>query len=627
MYKDNLFQLVRQEEVIIWAGAGLSFYAGYPSGKGIGKILIESLSKDEKKELDSSLLLPDLAEEYYRIKGNNKNALIKILKKTFIDFIPESTVYHDKIASIPHFKSIITTNYDKMLEESYKQKGQLIISSKQIPYLEKNKTNIFKVHGDLSEPESVIITRSDYINFFKEDSQNNVFWSVIKERLSTNSILFLGYNLEDPNVSVIFEKITETLDTHRKECFLVAPNLPKHKEIDLIKKGIHYINSTAEELIDDLIIDIKNNIIDDLEMGITSADTFREFLLTNNLLPELKSDSNTYKLNGLKGTSGSIEGKIDFTLKSDKQFIEEFNDFITGKKIGDFEISDDKLQKLNLSLGGLKMPRSEDGTYKLEIKSTPKITSVINFRFDDGFEMLDIPVKLYGTPLFIEIHLELKTAVLIVNLNLDTIPEVKFNFKYTHNKVCGSTRDEIELFTLLNNLGVGKQFTVFPRSYQSVSKSFAPMKELKELSEYFLEYFQNLKKIEQHYNIQFSDINIDSVSIETEDLISKVINIIEGNAMMFDWNDELHTELADFNEPTIEQLKMANESLAPFEALNVQEEFIELHGEQINLGYKKVLFLDSYISNLTSIIEKKDNFIKIKSKINKIQVSYSKTPI
>lgn len=624
MYKENLFQLIREEEVVIWAGAGLSFYAGFPSGKRLGEIIIESLSKAEKEQLDPSLLLPDLAEEYFRIKGNNKNSLIKILNKTFLDFTPKSTACHDKIASIPHFKTIITTNYDKMFEESLKQKGQLITSSKQIPYIDKNKTNIFKVQGDLSEPESIIITKSDYNNFFKKESQNNVFWSVIKERLSTKSVLFLGYNLEDPNISVVFEKITETLDTHRKECFLVAPNLPKHKESDLIKKGIHYINSTAEELIDDLIKDIKDNIIADLEKGTISADTFRDYLLNNNLLPELKSDKDSYKLNGIKGLNGSIEGKMNLTLKNDKDFIQEFNDFITGKKIGDFEIPEDKLLKLNLSMGGLKMLDSEEGTYKLEIKSTPRISSTIDIRFEDGFEILDIPVKLYGTKLFVEIHLELKTAILKVNINLETLPNTKFTFNYKHNKVCGKTKDEIELFTLLNNLGLGKQFTIFPKSYSSISKSLPPMTELTDEAQYFLEYFENLKRIEQHYNIRFSEISITSINNETDNLVLKVINIIEGNTMTFDWNDELQMELLDFKNSTIEQLEMVNKIHAPVEANNTQEEIVELHGQTINLGFKKVLFLESYVSNLPAIIEKKEKLVRIKSKNNKIEVSYSK---
>ena len=163
---DNLFELIRNEEVVIWAGAGLSISAGYPSGKKLGEILFQNLSNSEKKQIDKNLLLPDLAEEIYRIKGHNKNWIIRILKKTFIDTKPKTKEFHDKIALIPHFKTIITTNYDNLFEDSFGDKAQLLLSNSHIGYVEKNKTEIFKVHGDLTIPESIIITKSDYNNFF-----------------------------------------------------------------------------------------------------------------------------------------------------------------------------------------------------------------------------------------------------------------------------------------------------------------------------------------------------------------------------------------------------------------------------------------------------------------------------
>ena len=77
MHKENLFNLIRNEEVVIWAGAGLSLYAGYPSGKTLGEVLYSNLSESEKNIINPNSTLPDLAEEIYRIKGGNKNYIIK----------------------------------------------------------------------------------------------------------------------------------------------------------------------------------------------------------------------------------------------------------------------------------------------------------------------------------------------------------------------------------------------------------------------------------------------------------------------------------------------------------------------------------------------------------------------
>ena len=123
MAKENLFDLIRNEEVIIWAGAGMSMSAGFPSGKKLGEILIDNLTTAEKKQIDESVPLPDLAEEFYRLKGSNKNALIKILNQTF-NVKSNNTNTHDKLALIPHIKTIITTNYDSLIEESIGQNAQ-----------------------------------------------------------------------------------------------------------------------------------------------------------------------------------------------------------------------------------------------------------------------------------------------------------------------------------------------------------------------------------------------------------------------------------------------------------------------------------------------------------------------
>ncbi len=622
MYKDNLFSLIRKEEVIIWAGAGLSINAGFPSGQKLGEILVNNLSKSQREIINSSLTLPDLAEEFYRLKGNNRNALITILKKTFQNTSLKPTSLHEQLSIIPHFKTIITTNYDTLIEDSFKEKGQVVLSSNHIPYLEKDKAHIFKVHGDLNDPSSVIITKSDYNNFFKSNSESDIFWTVIKERISTKSVLFLGYNLEDPNVSVIFERITDALGKDRKECFLVAPNLPQHKVDNLTLKGIQYINITAEELISELLENLKENIIDDLEKGNTSADTFREFLLNMDVLPELKTDENKFKVKSLHGVNDKIEGKMNLTFKNDTEFIKELNDYAYGKKIGNFEVPEDKLINIDFWFGDLKFPNIPDGIQKLEFKSVPKIETIIDLRFEDNSEYIDIPVKLYGSISFIEIHLDLKSANFIINIDITTLPNAKVKFNYKHHEICKNVKEEIELFTLLKNLGEGKIFTVYPKNGSAFSKSFSDMKPLLEEAEYFLEYFNNLKTIEQHYKVRFSDISIHAITDSTFNTVDLIVSVINNVNREYTWNDELIMDLTDFSDSTINQLKSINELNHPVVANNRIEEIIELHGHDINIGYKKIEFLDTYVVNLESIIDKTETEAKLKSKSKKMIISY-----
>lgn len=627
MYKENLFELIRNEEVIIWAGAGLSLYAGYPSGQRLGEILVENLSQQERRNINENLPLPDLAEEFFRLKGNNRNALIKILKQTFLDKEPTSTICHQNLANIPHFKTIITTNYDSLIENAFKQKGQIAFSRKHIPYLQNGKTHIFKAHGDLNEPDSIIITKSDYNNFFKTNSDNDVYWTVIRERLTTNNVLFLGYNIEDPNVSVIFDKITDALGQNRKECFLVAPNLPQHKINDLIKKGIHYLNTTAEDLISDLLQNLKDNIIDDIEKGKTSADTFRHFLSNIDLLPELKAEKDSFKVRSIRGTGENVGGTMTIKLKNDSNFIREFTAFATGEKFGTFEIPEDKLLDVDFSYGGLKFPHSEGAT-KLEFKSYPRVDTTIDIRFDNNFEMNDVPVKLYGSTSRLEIHVELSSARITVNLNLNVLPNVKVKFNYQHKKTCKNVKSEIELYTLLKNLGEGNMFTVYTKSGEKYTKSFENMKPLIGEANFLLDYFNKLKTIEQYFNVHFSDVEFDSIDDSTVDKIELMMSVIKGEKIKYIWNDELlMTLIENYPDEIVKQFEQVDEINTPVVTNYNVEEIIELHGQDINVGFKKIEFPNPFIVNLQSIIDRKENVVRIKSKSKEMIVSYSKTKI
>lgn len=624
MSKDSLFELISKEDVIIWVGSGFSLYAGFPSGQSLGDILIESLSITERSLINKNLPLPELAEEFYRLKGNNRNTLIKILIETFKNNLPKSTEFHDKLSIIPHFKTIITTNYDTLIEDALKLKGQVVISSKQIPYLEKEKTQIFKVHGDLSEPDSIIITKSDYTNFLKDNRENDVYWNVIKERLSTKNVLFLGYNLEDLNVAAIFDRITDALGSNRKECFLVSPNLPHLKVNDLINKRIQYLDFTGEEFISELIENLKENIIGDLEKGKTSADTFRKFLSNINILPDLKAEIKNYKVNGLRGTNDNIEGKLNFTLENDLEFINELNDYINGKKFGDFEISEKKLINADFWYGGLKFPNSE-GISKIQFKSIPRIVTTIDIRFDDGFELVDIPVKLYSSTSYIEIHIELKNAYLKLNLDLTFHPETKVKFTYEHNEFCNKVNEEIDFFTLLIKLCTGERFTFYSKSGQSYSYPLPQMTEFFDDSLFLLNYFKNLRIIEQYYNVRFMNINLNSITKKTNNLILTAISVINSQSREFDWDEELQMDLFDKSQKTIEQFSKFNDIDAPVIAYHKKEEVIEIHGQKIKLGFKKVEFQEPYVSNLESLLNGKEKFVRIRSKNRKIKVSFTKT--
>ncbi|MDY0260217.1 MAG: SIR2 family protein [Desulfovibrio sp.] len=103
---------------------------------------------------------------------------------------------------------IITTNYDRLLEsemEDYKTfvgQEELVFSALQ------GWAEIYKIHGSVTNPDSIIITSKDY-NEFKEYSP------YLAAKLMTifmeYPIIFIGYSINDPNIRIILEELGKCL--------------------------------------------------------------------------------------------------------------------------------------------------------------------------------------------------------------------------------------------------------------------------------------------------------------------------------------------------------------------------------------------------------------------------------
>lgn len=626
MEKENLFELIRNEEVIIWAGAGMSLNSGYPSGKELCNLLYDNLTDSEKKLFENNYNLLDISEQIFRIKGHNRNYIIKTLKEVF-DKEPENIKTHKIISEIPHFRTIITTNYDRLFEIAYKSKGDLILSNSNLAYINKNKTQIFKIHGDLNDPDSIIITHSDYNNFFKSNSEYSTYWSVLKERLSTNSVLFLGYNLEDPNVSVVFERITDNLKSNRKECFLVAPNLPIHKVNDLTLKGIKYIDSTAEKLIEELIQVLKENIVKDLENNKVSANSFKEFVQNFNILPKLDSSKDSFKVEGFKSLNGTpAEGMLNLTLSNDNDFLLEFKDFMQGKSFGEFEISENIIKNAEISFEGIRLSNYTDGV-KFNFKSHAAYDDTVNIRFANGEEFFEFPVKLYGNESLIEVHSKLKSCKMIFKINVQNFPSCNFNFKYTREEICLNSRTELEMYNFLRNFAEGHEFTIFLKSGQKISKSLQRFPELIDHSLFYIQYFQKLQIIEKKYNVQFSNFSFNQINQDSIKLVDELIDLIQQGFILYDYKDGLQMELIpDYSQETIEALKGIGENGSPIVGAENNSSNEILHGQTINLGYKKVEILNPIIININDIINRTSNVALAESKTNTMRIKYQDSP-
>ena len=285
---EELISLVRREQVSLFIGAGFSKEAGAPSVWNLQKSILERIYDTEKRKSHENDSLADLSNFFVNeIHLGSRNPLMRILRKAF-DFVPTCTDDHNLLAKIPHFRRIFTTNYDTLLEDSYAKNDVCVVrNDADCAYMNKPFT-VVKVHGDFTDPDSVVITSDDYKQFFSAN-KNPIMWDLVKTEFATKNILFIGYSLEDNNILDIIQKVSDAQGSNQNEMFLIAPGISPEKHEKLKELKVHYFDAVANVFLTQLIEELKEHITEDFKNKYISGETCTRFLKSYQILPTVQT--------------------------------------------------------------------------------------------------------------------------------------------------------------------------------------------------------------------------------------------------------------------------------------------------------------------------------------------------
>jgi len=241
-----LCELIRHEKVILWVGSGFSSYAGYPTGSQLPAILLAALGELPSDAPDPrSASLKEVADYY--VAAKDRDSLIYLLKEHYCK-TPLRFDVHESLALINRVKYIITTNYDPLFEHAYGDRIVKIAHDDELPsstdYPEK--TVLLKIHGDLSDPNSVVITSDDYDKFDKD----SIIWGKIRSLLAEYSVVFIGYSISDPNVEEMLRDIHKRLKERKHPYYFIDSKIDEKMRVHLSDYALHYIEMDATVAID-----------------------------------------------------------------------------------------------------------------------------------------------------------------------------------------------------------------------------------------------------------------------------------------------------------------------------------------------------------------------------------------
>ena len=238
---------MQERQLVLFVGAGASFDSGMPLWETSITQIADKLNLD-KDRLCDSLIIP---QYYYNERG----------RKEYTQLMREIFHYYDKLYPrevhkvIMQFdaETIITTNYDHLIEQAAEENGeflQIVSQDMDLPYRKAGK-ELIKMHGDF-EHDNFVLKEDDYLHYHKN---YKLIENYVKSLIGTKTVLFLGYSLSDPDVKHIFSWVKEILDEHFQRAYLIVTGRTyDQNEIEYFRHlGVNLIYAT--ELFDENDID------------------------------------------------------------------------------------------------------------------------------------------------------------------------------------------------------------------------------------------------------------------------------------------------------------------------------------------------------------------------------------
>jgi len=575
MSQEDLFEAIRKEDVVVFAGAGFSRYAGYPVGGRLAEMLVERLTPEQKLKISVGAPLDYLSEEIIRVDFGSRDMVNEVLDEAF-GAQPVSTVDHDLFASIPHFKTVITTNYDALFENAYND-SVLIFREQDVSRWDDKKVNILKIHGDLSDKSSIILTREDYARFYRKDYATP-FWSLIIKAIATKNILFLGYGYEDPNVWAIFEHVYGNLGDTRKAAYFVSPGATEEKIAFLESKNVHYLKHTGESFLKAVQSNIREHIFEDMRNKWPSPETFRKFTSHHNLAIALQDTGDSYQVQSIAGRNGDpMHGGMKFKIDPGSDFEKSYIQFFEHGNTEELIFGETVSNSLRMDVEGIKLFGAGELS-QISVKKTPKIIPFDLIFSSEGFEIANLNAHIYAGKKSISIKTKIHTLSFQLDLNFANPNDLDSKWSMEHDAIYRNVNEELAVHQFLKYFFSQKTATIYLNKDSKIVKECPSYDETRiKDAEIYINYFNGLKEVEKAFDVRFTDFY--PIDQESVDDLNWVLHVISGGR--FDKGESMELSFGELSPETIDNLAKLKDTDAPMELTMNSDLVMVLHEQRL----------------------------------------------
>lgn len=235
----DLIRAINSGHSFVFVGSGPSIAMGLPTWENLAleaiKLLDQGIIDEKRDNLDRYLKQKKYPEIFSIVEQEiGIETLVDWLGKILISKGKKGIVY-EYLASWP-FACYLTTNFDNALKEHLDRENVPVVvksnTKADISLISSRSINmIFKIHGELSDPSSIVLTKEQYSNF--QNSSSKIYWrDKIKSVLHMESVVIIGYSLSDSDFTDQLKYAKETFQPD-KPVFMFATGFNENEIYDL----------------------------------------------------------------------------------------------------------------------------------------------------------------------------------------------------------------------------------------------------------------------------------------------------------------------------------------------------------------------------------------------------------
>ncbi len=208
---DQLLTCLEKGNVVPFLGAGISVAGGFPTWK-------DHLRQQGKTAgIDSNHIDKLLADGQYEtvISEIEENRGNEVFTQEVRDAFSHRGSIPDVVKRITELFSstIITTNYDGLIDHAYKKynKHEVHVINCMIDVKESksDKVNIYKLHGDIDKPKQCILSKDQYNQAYGENTLDieKPIPKFLANHFRESNLLFLGCSLNNDRTIQVFNEV------------------------------------------------------------------------------------------------------------------------------------------------------------------------------------------------------------------------------------------------------------------------------------------------------------------------------------------------------------------------------------------------------------------------------------